>query len=176
MPISKVEAAGRQLQVAIELFFSGGDPIAVATLAYNALEISATLASMQGKLDWTAFDDIAQRHGSTAREVHNIFHAPRNFFKHADRDPDELLDRWTEDDAAHLLALTVLQFGEIEERSVEMWSALIWYYATHPELPPPAGNLAEIVTEFAYIGKMPAEMQRAARTHVLAELRSRALE
>jgi hypothetical protein len=173
-PITKIEAARRQLGTAIELFFSQGDPIVIATLAYNALEITATLASREGKEDWTAFVEVAAAHGSTPREVRKIFHAPRNFFKHADRDPDEVLEKWDDEDTAHLLTLTVLQFGEVAERSVEMWSMLIWYYSSHPELRAPEGALRDIVQEFAYVATLNRGQQLAQRAIVLEELRRRA--
>src|SRR6266853_5029131 len=154
MSITKIDAARRQLDTAISLFFSEGDPIAVATLAYNALEIAATLARKKGERDWTAFDEVAQAHAVTPKEVRGIFHAPRNFFKHADRDPDETLANWDGTDAQSLLALAVVQFGEVAERSIEMWSLLIWYYSVHPELKAPEGAVRDLVQEFSYVGTL----------------------
>jgi len=174
MGITKTIAAQRQLEAAIELFFSGRDPIAVATLAYNALEITATLARRRNLLDWTSFEEVGRQHSVTPTEVRKIFHAPRNFFKHADRDPDEVLHDWSDDDSSHLLALTVLQFGEIAERSLEMWSALIWYYATHPNIQPPPGNLAELAREFSYIANLDPRSRLMERAKLISTLRQRA--
>ena len=173
--VTKIDAARRQLDSAIGLFFSQGDPIAVATLAYNALEISATLARQSGAFDWTTFEDVAQSLGTTGAEARRIVHHPRNFFKHADRDQDDVLPSWTDNDIEHLLALTVIQFGEVAERSAEMWSALIWYYATHPDVKAPSGGgLEELVNEFSYLATLERAERLAQRSLVLDELRRRA--
>lgn len=171
--ITKIEAARRQLQAAIEMFFSRGDAVAIGTLAYNALEISSTLAGLRGEEDWTAFKKVAEQHQTTPKEVRDLFHKPRNFFKHADRDPDDVLESWTDDDVAHLLAFTVIQFGEVAERSVEMWSALIWYYAALADVKAPEA-LRDLVEEFSYVRKLGREQQLAQRALVLAELLKRA--
>lgn len=173
MPITKIDAARRQLDAAIELFFARGDAIAVATLAYNALEISSTLARRQDGRDWTLFEEVAREHNSTLRDVRDIFHGPRNFFKHADRDPDATIADFDEKDADHLLALTVLQFGEVAARSVEMWSLLIWFYAVHGDYEVPEA-MQPIVVDFSYLATLDRAGQLAERPRVLAELRRRA--
>ena len=173
MTISKLDAARRQLNQAIDLFFHTGDPIAIATLGYNALEITATLAERTNAPVWNDFEEAAQHFASTPQNVRAVFHHPRNFFKHADRDPDDVLDTFTDDDALHVLALSVIQFGEVAERSVEMWSLLIWFYATQDFKPVPAA-MQEIVGEFASLRQLERSEQIAARPRLIAELRSRA--
>jgi hypothetical protein len=173
LSISKIDAARRQLDTAIELFFSRADPVAVATLAYNALEISATLARLKGEDDWTAFEEVAALHGSTTKEVRDVFHGPRNFFKHADRDPDAVLPSYDDNDAMHLLTLTVIQFGEVAERSVEMWSLLIWFYAVNPSFKAPDA-LRELVGQFAHVATLDRHAQLGQRALMLEELRRRA--
>ena len=173
MPISKIEAARRQLDTAIDLFFRGGDHIAIATLAYNALEISRALSLAQGKLDWTCFEDVAEAHKMSTADVWRLFAKPRNFYKHADRDPCESLDDPAETDAELLLALTVLQFGEVAERSVEMWAALVWVYALHPEFGTPEA-MRDLVDEFAFLRELPRSQQLKMRPGIIAELRVRA--
>lgn len=90
--ISKLDAARRQLQTAIELWFTGGDPVAVHTLAFAAYEIVHTVSKKRDPKRRTLIydsDDIKEEH----RAEYNIWmkrHA--NFFKHGDRDPDGVVD------------------------------------------------------------------------------------
>ncbi len=50
-PISKLEAAGRQLDQAILLFFANGDSVSIHSLTLNAFEISVALARLDGATD-----------------------------------------------------------------------------------------------------------------------------
>lgn len=91
--IAKIDAARRQLETAIELYFQGGDVVSVHTLAAAAREILADLCEhrevepffsqerMLKELVKPEFRDM----------LYKALHKAENFFKHADRDPDKLL-------------------------------------------------------------------------------------
>jgi hypothetical protein len=140
-PISKLEAAGRQLDQAILLFFSGGDSVSIHSLTLNAFEISVGLARRKkGAADWLELmrEDASSALGvASKKEFFSIFNRARNFFKHVARDAEETLPSFSEGDNDFALALTVFQFGEIAERTMPMWAYLVWFYATHPEFPVP---------------------------------------
>jgi hypothetical protein len=90
--ISKLEAARRQLDTAIRLYFMGGDPTSVHTLATAAFEILKDL-DKHGPKTGTFFDHIeTQVKPEYQKYVIGIFRAPQNFFKHADDDPDKVLE------------------------------------------------------------------------------------
>jgi hypothetical protein len=82
--VTKIQAAERQLTVAIRLFFERRDPIAVHTLAAAARDILVELAKPRGVK--SIFQRILPEH---RRELTRAFRVAQNFFKHAGKDPDE---------------------------------------------------------------------------------------
>jgi hypothetical protein len=96
MPLSKVEAAARQLDTAIELYLHEYDLLSVHTLAWAAFSI---LVSYDEKTNaggvWA--NHIRENPSEHARKL-------ANFLKHADRDPLETLGELT-DEYTHLLLL-----------------------------------------------------------------------
>jgi hypothetical protein len=87
--VSKLEAADRQLRVAIRLFFERKDLIAIHTLAAAARGILRELARPRGieGIDAT-IQKLSAKNQKTARDAIN---EAQNFFKHADRDPTSKL-------------------------------------------------------------------------------------
>ena len=91
--VTKVQVASAQLDAAIELFFLSDNAVAVHTLtaaAYNVLRDLARRDDMDFPFIKTGF--IATLKESEKNKVIAFFNAPENFFKHADRDPDGVLE------------------------------------------------------------------------------------
>jgi len=116
--LTKLQAAERQLRVAIRLFFERRDLVAVHTLAAAALEVLRDLVRPRGIK--SIFKDSDLIRPEYKKEVANRFNEAQNFLKHADRDPDEQLKFYFEAtqfyllDAAHLYnQLTRQQFPEV---------------------------------------------------------------
>lgn len=88
--VTKLEAASRQLDTAIRLFFAGDDAISVHTLAVAAANIFADIAEHRNAgVSWrTRTRDDS---GLTTAELKRILHEEWNFFKHADRKPESTL-------------------------------------------------------------------------------------
>lgn len=86
--VSKIDAARRQLDCAIELWFNEGDEVSIFTLSGAAYQILhdihlKTETAFPGLLyntDW-----IKEEHW---KDWNAIFKKPLNFSKHADHDPD----------------------------------------------------------------------------------------
>jgi hypothetical protein len=95
--VTKLEAARGQLRTAIKLWFEGGDPVAIHSLASAAHEIIHALYRQKG-LKGLVFDtpyirpDMQQRWASSLKK-------PFNFFKHGRHEPGdatiELETQWT---------------------------------------------------------------------------------
>ena len=85
--------ARRQLETAITLYFNGGDPVSTNTLATSALEIIRNVNTSRGGSpmlsDLEASGVIRPHKIDVARRV---FRQAQNFFKHADKDPEGVLD------------------------------------------------------------------------------------
>jgi hypothetical protein len=91
--ISKLEAARRQLDGAIELWFREADPIVVHAVISGAYQISQDLNAQRGNRDSTlaGWAELHIKPGH-AKEALQIMRKPWNFLKHADRDPDDTLE------------------------------------------------------------------------------------
>jgi hypothetical protein len=88
MTITQTDAARRQMDAAIRLYFEEGDEIAVHTLvgAAHIVLTDLTAAAKQ--------DSIIERYVRQDKrwEFEGAIRAPQNFFKHADRNSGAVLD------------------------------------------------------------------------------------
>ena len=129
--VTKLEAASRQLDMAIRLFFTGGDAISVHTLAVAAANIFADVAEHRNAgVSWrTRTRDDS---GLSTGELKRIYHEEWNFFKHADRDPESTLtfnDLISED----VIFMAVLDCGDLQCTTCPMQAFQLWYIAAHAE-------------------------------------------
>lgn len=91
MQLSKTEIAKRQLDAASQLYLSGGDYLAVITLAGAAEEILGVLLKRQGKramVDQLVELDASLTGGRPFKIISNEINKARNALKHAN-DPSE---------------------------------------------------------------------------------------
>jgi len=84
--ISKIDAACRQLDSSITLYFNDGDPIAVHTLSCAAHQIIHDL-NRHRKGPELLFDNLIFK-DETRGLAKKYLHKHYNFFKHADSDPN----------------------------------------------------------------------------------------
>lgn len=135
--LNKLEVARRQLETAIELYFNGGDPVSTHTLATAALEVLSGLNSvrkgspMLSDLEasgaiWPDKLDIARR----------AFREAQNFFKHADKDPERVLD-FNPDATAFFLLDAAEKYRELSGenppivRVFALWFRVQWCEVFH---------------------------------------------
>ena len=85
--ISKSDAAARQLDVAIKLWFNEEDPVAVHTLACAACQIVHDLCPKE-ELLYRSLNIKDEYRKKTIRWLKS----PSNFFKHAEKDPNEVIE------------------------------------------------------------------------------------
>lgn len=92
LTVSKLDAAKRQLETFIRLYFSSGDPVAMHTLAAAAFNVIRDLNKKRGgapTIQEKLFDNVRPEHHKSLREK---LAEAQNFFKHADRDHDATLE------------------------------------------------------------------------------------
>jgi macrodomain Ter protein organizer (MatP/YcbG family) len=86
--ISKLDAARRQIETAVILYFHEGDPISIHTLAAAAYDVLRDVNKARDGppmiKDWMT--DYVKPESRT--DLINAINAAQNFLKHADRDPD----------------------------------------------------------------------------------------
>lgn len=148
MDVTKLDAATHQLTTAIWLYFEDLDPISVHTLACAAAEVLDQLCAHRGVrsvrqelLDLVRTDK--------RKEVSRALNAARNFFKHADTDPDEVLTGFADDRNLYPLLLACLGLrrvlGEKAPLPVEVGVYEGWVSIIKPDaLALPATNAASL--------------------------------
>ena len=85
LKISKIDAATRQLDTAIELWFTDGDAVSIHTLACAAYQVIHDINSARQGRD-LLFDSLNIK-DEYRKQYINRLKKPMNFFKHADSEP-----------------------------------------------------------------------------------------
>jgi hypothetical protein len=136
--LTKIEVAEAQLKYAVRLFFSEADPIPIETLVGAASGVLRGIAKRHGLQPPLHDSDliVPERKGEWIRALHK----EQNFFKHSDKDADEVLDY----NAAglqyllfevchlyrHLASEKYLQHRQCSEGLIYE----IWFQMAHPHL------------------------------------------
>jgi len=108
MTIDKTEAARRQLETAIDLYFDDADSLSVHTLAFASLKVLFDLYPHRNQDGFAAqLDGIIKKEGWKAMS------GVANFLKHADRDPDALLAPHHPQQAMSIIGLATLLYHRI---------------------------------------------------------------
>lgn len=131
--INKYQAAYKQLNTAINLYFSGGDLVSVHTLAGAAHIIFHDLVEYKyPKKSWESIASVDN--AMKLSEFLNIARKPQNFLKHANKDPN---DNYTlnEEDTEYLLFFIIQNLCELLEEdealSNEASVYQLWFMASH---------------------------------------------
>ncbi|MDQ3026990.1 MAG: hypothetical protein M3R58_10890 [Pseudomonadota bacterium] len=90
--IHKLDAARRQLQTAITLWFADGDPIAIHTLSFAAYEIIHVVSKKRGRTTGLMFDSEVFKDKQERNEINLLMKSAPNFFKHAKEDFDATIE------------------------------------------------------------------------------------
>jgi hypothetical protein len=140
-PLTTLDAARRQLVTAIRLLFADRDAVSIYTLATNAQEILSALCEKHGVRSLRA--NFARPAGMSDAEVQSTLINPaRNFFKHADRDPDAQWQDFRDEDCDHILLIPCFDIVELQGKSpIEAQVFLTWYAALYPNKIPPGSDL-----------------------------------
>jgi hypothetical protein len=127
--ITKRDAARRQLNAAIRLFFWADDPIVVHSLASTAANLYSDLVEqITTSSSWRKrFGNDGER---AEREVRSILNHAWNFFKHADHDATEDLEEFDEEQSELILFYATLECSELEPTSDEMQLFQLWFLST----------------------------------------------
>jgi len=128
MKLTKIDVAEAQIRAAVRIFFEGGHPVPVYTLANAAREIVAAIGN---QIDVnTVQQELATARGVAVNELVRPLATTANFFKHADRDAAATLD-FDDSDAEVTLQLACHDFGRItggmpiEAQIYEVWITTI---------------------------------------------------
>jgi hypothetical protein len=153
--VNKVEAARRQIDAAIKLLFDGGDPVAVHTLAAAGGRILRDLCAAKG----TPFikSALAAIRPGMEGEFWAAFNGPANFLKHADEDPDGILEGIDEEANDIFLFLAALHYADLGySLTPEMTVIQTMVTVMHPDFlrPEGANMLAPYLNDLDWFRRM----------------------
>ncbi|MGD0251062.1 MAG: hypothetical protein ABSC01_00005, partial [Verrucomicrobiota bacterium] len=90
--VTKLDSARRQLETAVKLFFAGGDFVSIHTLSYAAYVITRDLCKHANNpkaiTKWLEAHIVKSQH----KELYNQLSKAGGFFKHADNEPNAVLE------------------------------------------------------------------------------------
>ncbi|MCX6856156.1 MAG: hypothetical protein NTV80_14765 [Verrucomicrobia bacterium] len=129
--ITKLDGALRQLRVAISLWFQGGDDVAVHTLACASHQIIHDINVARGGQD-LLFDSLIFR-DEYRKEANQWLRADMNFFKHADKDPEGIIEFSPMKTELFLMASLkgLEEFGLKHDSTCGAY--IVWFTIHHPE-------------------------------------------
>lgn len=151
--ISKLDAAKRQLEAAIHLFFRAGDPVSIHTLAGAAFRILDDIGSKQDiksihkqLLDWVKLEK--------KDEVSKAINAAKNFFKHADSDPNGIIKFNPESTTYYLMDASRMYYS-LSQQNVPIFKLYdIWFAVRHPDIMLPDENQKLLLENAVALSKL----------------------
>ena len=135
LTISKLDAAKRQLETAIRLYFHHGEPVSIHTLvsaSYNIIrDINTKRGGEKMVVKELLFDQVRpERHV----EFRKLLQRAENFFKHADRDHDGSLE-FNPDESELLILDACTKYWELTGEHPPLFQIFRgWFMASNPEL------------------------------------------
>jgi hypothetical protein len=129
--VQKLDAARRQLRVAIRLWFAEGDPVAIHTLVSAAHEIIHTLFRRKG-LKGLLFDSPILRDEYRGR-FSKLLTSAYVFFKHARSDPNGTIEFNPEINEVLLAACATALKAMGEEPTIEDIAITYWFIIHNPD-------------------------------------------
>jgi hypothetical protein len=126
--LTKVGVAEAHLISAVRLRFKGGHPASVYLLAASAREILTTIGEKVGTR--TTLKGISEDTGIPLKKLVDDAHEFAAFFKHANRDPEAVLENFGERDADLVLFIACHDFHRVAKgMPVELQVFEAWRWA-----------------------------------------------
>ena len=130
--VSKLDAAKRQLETAVRLYFNDADPIAIHTLAGASHTILSDLNKKYGGAPMIVSDFLIK--DEKKKEIRTVINKAKNHFKHADTDPEATVDFNPEVNEFFLFDACE-KYQEITSEKVPHFIIFrIWFASEHPNI------------------------------------------
>lgn len=133
LEITKLDAARRQIDAALVLWFSEGEPIAVHTLVAAGHHVLHDIARAKGKKSPFFFNmDFIKP--EFQKEYKKLVLEAENFFKHAEKDPDPNAKITLVREITEAYALDAIElFRGLAGRSTDIMMAFrCWFFLRYP--------------------------------------------
>lgn len=129
--VSKLDAARRQLDCALELWFHDGDDVSIRTLSSAVYQIVHDINQASGSPRDLLYDTLWIK-DQYLREFVRMLKEPANFFKHADKDPDPKISiEFSPEISPLLLMLIQSELRYLGERPTDIQLAFLTWLAVH---------------------------------------------
>ena len=152
--VTKIDAAVRQLNCAVELFFEDGDPIPIHTLACAAHQIVHDINRAQGGPE--LIFDATRKAGSDKKKLIVGLRLHANYFKHADVDSCPNCGiRFSPKVTEVIIDSAIVGLCQLKQKLDATVSAYITYMQSHSEL-----SLNEQWREFKIKTKKPVDLEK----------------
>jgi len=130
--LSKFDVAERQFNQAVSLFFDRADPVSIHTLAEASFQV---LYDIRVKFDGVSLvRDSEYVRPERKKEWNGYMVASRNFFKHADRDPDEVHEFKDVFNHFSLIDAANLYLTAKKAWTSETLLYVSWFFMAYPDL------------------------------------------
>ena len=132
LKVNKAEASRRQLETAIILYFDYGDPVSIHSLAAAAHQVLEDLYARNGGKTPMNATLVAHLPPALAQAIRAATRQPQNFFKHGNRDPDDLLE-FTPELTEVVLLDAIMTYGRLTNDIPWLFDAFAkWFGLHHP--------------------------------------------
>lgn len=138
--VTRQDTARREIVTAIDLVLGGGDAVSANVLTWAALEVLRGVATARGIETLTAEleDRIKPQAIKMWRELQKGHY---NYFKHADRDTDRVVDDFRPEATTWALHSACIDYSRIYETYT--WSMIvykIWFLCRYPDIAMDSGQ------------------------------------
>lgn len=159
--LSKFDVAERQLLLAIRLFFDEEDEVSIHTLSEAAAQILHDIGKADGV--FSIVRDHDRIRPEKKKEWLAAIFKSRNFFKHADKDKDEIHEFKPIFNDMSLLDAVSMYLSLKKRWTPETLLFLVWFGLKHSQLVKEDGDLIPVLARIAANGDVPmAESPRKA--------------
>jgi hypothetical protein len=126
--ISKLDAARRQLETAVRLYFSEADPVSIHTLTSAAYQVLSDLNRVRGGTPMLKEQLPSWVRPDATDKVKHKLNEATNFFKHADRDHEDVLE-FRQETSELFLYDAVRKYRELTGETVPVLGVYdIWFW------------------------------------------------
>lgn len=132
--ISKLDAAKRQLEHAIKLFFRNGDTVVIHSLTSASYKVLRDLCRKQNIQSVFLDEAMKMIKLEKREEVKKMFYKAENYFKHADRDSEKLLKFYYPATEFHIWDACIMYVRLTKETVPYFALYQFWFYTKNPEI------------------------------------------
>ncbi len=132
--VSKLDAAKRQLEFSIKLFFMYGDVVIIHALASAGHEVLWRLCKKQGIKSILKDEFMEMIKPTKKKEVKKMINEAQNFFKHAGNDSDQQLKFFFNSTQYTIFDACLMYKQYTNENNALMHIFLMWFYINNPEI------------------------------------------